>query len=192
VKSFTKEANMGQEKVRDLMVPLEDYATVEQEATLYQAIIALEETQKRFDQSRDKHRAVLVLDQKRQLIGKLDFLNVLRGLEPKYAEMDDLKEVRLNFTLDFIQSLIQKYSLWQQPLDDICQKATRIKVKDIMLTPSEGEFVSEEASLNEAIHQMVLGRHQSLLVTSGKAVIGILRLSDVFDKIAGLIKTCKL
>jgi hypothetical protein len=39
---------------------------------------------------------------------------------------------------------------------------------------------------------MVLGRHQSLLVTSGKAVIGILRLSDVFDKIAGLIKTCKL
>jgi len=183
---------MGQEKVKDLMVPLEDYATVDQEATLYQAIIALEEAQKRFDQSRGKHRAVLVLDQKRQLIGKLDFLNVLRGLEPKYAEIDDLKEVHLNFTVDFIQSLIQKYSLWQQPLDDICQKALHIKVKDIMLTPSEGEFVSEEAPLNEAIHQMVLGRHQSLLVTSGKAVIGILRLSDVFDKIAGLIKTCKM
>ena len=183
---------MGQEKVKDLMVPLEDYATVDQEATLYQAIMALEETQKRFDQSRGKHRAVLVLDQKGQLIGKLDFLNVLRGLEPKYAAIDDLKEVRLNFTLDFIQSLIQKYSLWQQPLDDICQKALQIKIKDIMLTPSEGEFVSEEASLNEAIHQMVLGRHQSLLVTSGKAVIGILRLSDVFEKIAALIKTCKI
>ena len=33
-----------------------------------------------------------------------------------------------------------------------------------MYTPAEGEFVSQDASLDEAIHQFVLGKHQSLLV----------------------------
>ena len=77
----------------------------------------------------------------RKVVGKLDLINVLRGLEPKYTQIDDLKEVPLNFTLDFIQSLLEKYDLWQQPLDDICRKAAQIKVKDIMSTPSEGEFI---------------------------------------------------
>ena len=183
---------MHQDNVKDLMVPLENYATVDQEATLYEAVMAMEEAQKKIDQSRFKHRAILVLDKNRKVVGKLDLINVLRGLEPKYTQIEDLKELPLNFTAAFIQSLLEKYDLWQQPLDDICRKAADIKVKDIMSTPSEGEFISGQAGLNEAVHQLILGRHQSLLVTSEKEVIGILRLSDVFEEVSQLIKTCKL
>ena len=59
-----------------------------------------------------------------------------------------------------------------------------------MYKPSEGEYVKEEASLNEGIHQLIVGHHQSLLVTRDKEIVGVLRLSDVFREICHMIKTC--
>jgi len=47
-------------KIKDLMVPLEEYATVSDSATLYEAVLALEEAQEKFDHLPYKHRAVLV------------------------------------------------------------------------------------------------------------------------------------
>ena len=41
----------------------------------------------------------------------------------------------------------------------------------------------------EAIHQLVMGRHQSLLVTKGKDIVGILRLTDVFREISNKISS---
>ncbi|MDZ7697985.1 MAG: CBS domain-containing protein [Deltaproteobacteria bacterium] len=59
--------------VSDLMVPLAEYATVSEEATLYEAAMALEEAQNRLD--RDKylylHRAVLVYDKNNKIVGKV-------------------------------------------------------------------------------------------------------------------------
>ena len=42
---------MKQTKVRDLMVPLSDYATVSEQATLYEAVMALEQAQIKFDKN---------------------------------------------------------------------------------------------------------------------------------------------
>lgn len=180
-------------KVKDVMVPLAEYATVSEESTLYEAILALEEAQQKFVQGHYKHRAILVFDKNNQIVGKLSQLDVIRGLEPRYEEIGDLRAVsRFGYRPEFIKSMLKNYSLWQKPLDDICRKASRIKVRGIMYTPTEGEYVQEEASLNEAIHQLVMGHHQSLLVLKGKDIVGILRLTDVFKEIWDLIKTCQL
>jgi predicted transcriptional regulator len=56
-----------------------------------------------------------------------------------------------------------------------------------MHSPSEGEFVDENDSIAEAIHQLLLGHHQSLLVLRNKKVVGILKLSDVFKLICNFI-----
>ena len=58
-----------------------------------------------------------------------------------------------------------------------------------MHTPGEGEYVSEDASLEMACHQLVLGHHQSLLVTRGDKIVGVLRLTNVFNAIFQTIKT---
>jgi predicted transcriptional regulator len=67
-----------------------------------------------------------------------------------------------------------------------------IKAKDIMYKPVEGEYVEADATLDEAIHQLVMGRHQSLLVTEKGRIVGILRLTDVFDQICEVMKTCAI
>jgi predicted transcriptional regulator len=180
-------------KVKDLMVPLADYATVSQEADLYQAVLALEEAQKKFDQSLYPHRAVLVYDSENRIIGKVGQLDVLRALEPGYREIGDIGMLsRFGFGPSFVKTISSEFELLQKPLDDICKKAAQIKVRDIMRTPTKGEYVHAEASLNEGVHQLAVGHHQSLLVTKDKEIVGILRLSDVFQEVSKMIKTCEL
>lgn len=180
--------------VKDLMVPLAEYATVNEDASLYAAVLALEEAQKKFRQDAYKHRAILVLDKGGRVVGKLSQLDVIKGLEAGYKKMGDFKGIsHTGFSTDFIKSMVDKYDLWQKPLEDICRRSPHIKVKDVMYTPTEGEYVPEEATLDQAIHQLVVGHHQSLLVTGkGKEIMGILRLTDVFQEVCEMIKTCYL
>ena len=179
--------------VKDLTVPLSEYTTVSQEATLYDAVLALEAAQEVFDPKRHRHRGVLAFDKDNKIVGKLGLLDILRTLEPKYAEMGDLGPLsRAGFSPQFLKSMVEKFALWDKPLSDICSKAGRMKVKDIMYSPTEGEYVEENASLGEAIHQLVIGHHQSLLVTRGKEIVGILRMVDVFKEVCEAMKSCEL
>jgi CBS domain-containing protein len=180
-------------KVEELMVPLAEYATVSEEARLSDAVLALETAQKSVEGEREKHRAVLVLGQKGRVVGKLDQWTVLRAIEPRYKQMGDLRETSLyGFSPEFLRSMIENYGLWRKPLEGLCRKAAEMKVKEIMQTPGAGEYVAADASLDTAIHLLVMGRHQSLLVTRGEDIIGVLRLSDVFKKVGDNIKACKL
>ena len=45
--------------VKELMVPLADYATVSEDATLREALLTMEEAQKRVEAGSEKHRAIL-------------------------------------------------------------------------------------------------------------------------------------
>jgi hypothetical protein len=132
-----------------------------------------------------------VFDKNNHITGKISQLDLIRGLEPGYKEMGHIKGIsQTGFSLVFFKSMIEKYNLWQRPLDHIYSKASEIKVKDAMYIPTESEYVEEGASLNEAMHQLIMGHHQSLLVMRGEKTVGILRLTDVFDEVYQRIKTC--
>jgi CBS domain-containing protein len=178
--------------VKDLMVPLSEYATVSEDATLCDAMLALEKAQGEFDQTRYRHRAVLIYDKNQKIIGKLSQLDALKALEPKYKELQTDGTTRhLGFSTKYIQGMLDQFSLWATPLGDICKKGADRKVKDFMYTPTEGEYVLADASLDVAIHQLIIGHHQSLLVTdkAGK-IVGVLRLSDVFAAVFHKLKEC--
>ncbi len=186
---------MKQISVKDLMVPLEEYATVSQEVTLFEAVVALEEAQNRLDRTRYKylHRAILVFDENKIIVGKVSQLDVLKALEPKYRDLGDPGRLsRAGFSPQFLRTLLQQQSLWDTPLRDICTKAASYKVKDFMYTPTEDEYIEESATLDEAINQLVMGHHHSLLVTRQKRIVGILRLTDVFAEVFAIMKTCVL
>jgi len=168
--------------VKDLMVPRAEYATISEESNLFEAVTALEEARKKFDRSDYAPRAVLVFDKDSKIVGKLSMLDVLVALEPKYGEMGEIKKFSTHgFSKNFILALEEQYRLWDKPLDDVCRKATELRVQDCMTKSSAGEYIEEDASLSQAINQLVVGRHQQLLVTSSEEIVGILRLTDVFD-----------
>ena len=178
--------------VKDLMVPLNQYATVYEDATLSDAMDALEKAQALFDQSRDRHRAILVCEKKTgKVMGKISQLDVIRSLEPKYNLLGEKQSLgRMGFSPHFMKSMLDHYELWHDPLEDICKKAGKLKVTEVMYKLTEGEYVREDSGLNEAVHQLVMGHHQSLLVRRGEEIVGILRLTDIFRKICDARKKC--
>ena len=186
---------MKEISVQDLMVPLEEYVTVSVDATMFDAVMALEKAHEELDRTRYTylHRAVLVYDEDKKIVGKISQLDVLRALEPKYGDMGDQGSFsRAGFSPQFLKSMLESYSLFDRPLSDTCRKAAKLPVTDFMYTPTEGEYIDKSASLGEAIHQLVMGRHQSLLVTREKDIVGIMRLTDVFKYIFQTLKACEI
>ena len=178
--------------VKELMVPIEEYATVPQEANLYETILALEKAQMSYDPSKHKHRAILVLDSEKNVVGKLDMLDILLALEPGYGELEAKGALsRSGYSPELIKSMLKDNVLWSEPLEFICSRAFELNVSDFMEAPEDGVYIDENTTLDEAIHQLVLCRYQSLLVTRDQKVVGVLRLSDVFTKICDTIKTCE-
>jgi len=175
--------------VKELMMRLEEYATVSKEATLREAILALEKAQMTLDPSRHKHRAILVLDESGKVVSKITMKHILIALEPNYGKMEGTGVLeRSGYSPDLIRSMLENSALWTEPLQFFSERAAKLKVGDLIYAPSEDEYIDENATLGEAIHQLIMYPFLSLLVTSGEAVVGILRLSDVFTKVCDIIK----
>ena len=181
---------MKTQTIKNLMVPLSEYATVPLDATLLDAVVALEKAQAAFDQTKYRHRAVLVLDKDNQVVGKIGQLDALKALEPKYQEIQDpvTSGAYRHFSKMLLKSILEQHRLFDQPLKDLRRKAASLKVRDFMYFPTEGEYLSENATLDEALHMLVMGHHQSLLVTRGRRIVGILRLTDVFAAVFHFLK----
>jgi CBS domain-containing protein len=180
-------------RVKDLMVPLSAYATVSEDATLTDAVSALKQSHEDFDKAKYRHRAVLVLGKDRQISGKVSLHAILMALEPKFEDMfSDTGSMHVGFTRKYQKAIFDSVKLWQDPMDQICRKAAQIQVKNFMVTPTEGEMIEPEASLGEAVHQLVLGQYQSLLVVEDKQAVGVLRLTDVAEAVVGEILACNL
>ena len=179
---------MDTRKVKDLMVSLEDYAVVSEDATLYEAVIALEQAQAKLAPGQMKHRAVLIKDKSGKIIGKLGHLAFLKALEPKYNSLGDLKTLaRAGLSPEFVNSMMETYRFWDYKFTDICKRARNIVVKDVCHSISEN--IDEDAPLSEAIHKFVMWQSLSIPVTRGNEIVGVLRLSDLYSAMAQVIKT---
>jgi len=184
---------MESSRVKEIMIPLAEYATVSENANLLEAVMALDRAQAGFDQSRYRHRAILVLDQNGHIAGKVSQHDILIALELNYKKIEENEKgalSRFGLSKMFIKYTMKEYNLWDKPLDHLCKKAMQRNVKEFMYTPTEGEFIDENETMNNAVHKLIIGKHHSLLVTQKGKIAGVLRLSDVFEKITSLLKEC--
>lgn len=183
--------------VKDLMVPIEEYATISASGTLSDAAIALYEAQLKelnFDPKRHRDRAVLVIDADGQVLGKLSMLDVLRGLESRYDRVEGSRASsraasRVGSARLMIESMGKDVGLWKKPLTDLVANARSIPVRHLLRPIAAGEAIGEDASIDEALHHLIMGRFQSLLVTRSDEIVGIIRLTDVYEEISKLLRS---
>jgi CBS domain-containing protein len=184
---------MKTKTVKDIMTPLSEYGTISVEATLYEAAMALQTAQQELNGGHVRHRLLLIVDESGRVVGKLSQLDVLRALEPKGEHIENSRSLRrFGFSREYLKPMLMQCRFWEQPLLELCKAAGRLKVKRLIHTPLEGEFIDENASLAEAIHQLALEHHQSLLVTRGKEIVGILRQKDMFREVVETLSACEL
>jgi CBS domain-containing protein len=174
-------------KVKDLMIPLESYPSISENATLMEAILAFEEALRQRDRTRQPFRAVLVLDDRGNIVGKIGQLAFLKALEPKRAIMDDLSKIsQVGVTREFLESVASNFELFGHDFSDLCYQARHRKVREVM--HSLTEYIDREASLVEAVQKMVLWQTLSVLVKDGDNFVGLLRLSDLCQEVAQEMK----
>lgn len=172
--------------VKDLMVPISEYATVVVGTSLVDAIKTLEKAQEIFTMRKYLHRAVLVLSESGQVVGKISQLRALKAIQPDFKADTDIEQLKeFKFSDDYIAQLRDLYRSDGKIMSKhSLHKAAMKKVEEFMQKPTPGEFVSENSSLDAAIHRLVAGTHLSLLVTRGDQIVGILRISDVFAAVS--------
>ena len=183
---------MKTKHVKDLMVPISDYATVHEDASMAEAIRALENEKKRYGDAPYRHQSLVVIDNNQHVVGRLSQVDMMHALEPGYSNLDTSKWVgRSGLSKKMLIELREQFQLWEQPLEVMCKAVCDARVKDHMQEPTEGEFVSEDDTLNIAAHRIVMGRHHSLLVTRNKVIVGVLRSTDLFNALCDLMEACE-
>ena len=183
---------MQKRKIKDLMIQISDYATIYEDASMEEAIHALENIRQRFGNAPYHHQSLVVVDSDGNVVGRLSHIDMMRSLEPRYNDMGDAAWFgRAVISKQVMTTLRESYHLWEHPIEEICEAVKDAKVADYMQAPSEGEFVCEDDPINIAMHRVVMGRHHSLLVTKNKKITGILRSTDLFNALIDMITACK-
>ena len=179
---------MDKIQVKQIMIPILDYVTVQKENSLVEVLQSLELARK--SEKEHAHRDAIVVDANGDFKGKLTMIDVFRALEPNYAKIERQKE-KGTLTDEFVTKAAKDFNLWLEPTQTICERGSRLKVSDVMHTPEKMEYIKETATLDNALHLYVMGIHQPLIVDNedGK-VTGVLRFGDVFEAVRQRLLSC--
>ncbi len=180
-------------KVADFMTPVSELVAVREDADMYEAAARLDEAAAAQGPGGYHTPAILVRDEAGHAVGKLSLLDLVTGLEPKYASVEGPQVSRFGLPRSYLETMFRQHGLWENSLEHICRRAGSILVRDIMTPPLESQVVLEADSLSMAVHHMALGHHHNLLVRDGAGHIsGLLRLADVYARISTMLHACRL
>lgn len=114
-------------RVKEIMVSLNEYALVKENATLLDALEKMAATSKSTIISRGHQaRAVLVNNDAGEVVGVLGHMDFLRALEPKYNLFSDLEVLaRAKIQTEILDSMSELLGFWKSSLDNLCHRASR-------------------------------------------------------------------
>lgn len=182
---------MEKMKVRELMRLVEEFPRISSQATLSEAVDALERAQEEFVSGRSSQRIMLVHNDAGRIVGKISPMDVVQGLEPNYDKIDSLKNIsHYHLGESTLDSMKEQYRLWQEPFTDLCKKAYTVKIENFVKMPAPHHIVNADDKMDNAFHLFVVGRHDSLFVRDGEEIVGLIRFSDVYRKIVQSIREC--
>ncbi len=157
----------------DLMIRLEDYPHIPYWFTLRQAMAIVMEATSRF-MGKFEPRAVLVFDEKYQLMGILTLRDILVGLEPKFLQETDFIKTDPSLA-------VMTGNLFGSKLKEQSQRPVSEVMSPIRAT------VNGQDPITKAIYLMIKENVGLIPVLQGGKVVGMLRLSDLFGEISRIV-----
>lgn len=166
-----------EKKARDIMIPLEEYTTVEEDATIKEGVEALKKSFESFASTgkimETGHRSILVFDRKGEISGILSIMDLIIAIRPSY----------LSAPKPTMADALQYSPMFWSGLFTIQTKAlAKKKVRDIMSDPPL--TVDEDANLMEVADLLYARNARRLGVTRKGRIVGIVREQEIFFEIA--------
>jgi CBS domain-containing protein len=167
------EGRMPQDKkVKDLMIPLEDYPHIPYWFTLRQAMAMVREAAIKFEGFIP--RSVLVFDEKYRLIGMLTLRDIIKGLEPTFLKETDLIKPDASLT-------VLTRDLFGPGIKEASQKAVSEVMSPIKVV------VNAEDPIAKALFLMIKENVGMMPVMQENKVAGMIRLSELFKVVSDIV-----
>ena len=174
-----KELPREEKRARDIMITLEDYTTIDADATVREAIERLLESFKSlYSTSRimeTGHRSILVFEGA-EVAGILSLRDLISGIQPSYLSAPKPS---------MADSMVYSAMFWTGLFTAQSKTLRAKRVRDLMSDPPQ--TVDEDANLMEVAYQLHTENLRRLVVTGKGKVIGVIREQDVFFELARII-----
>ena len=176
-----REEPADEKNVMEVMIPIEEYTTLNGEQTVKDAIFILKESfTSKISTSRimeTGHRSILVFDDRGKVQGILAIVDLLEGIMPAYLTAPKPS------TADSIQySPMFWVGMFTRQVEELAKK----KMKDIM-SPAP-LTIDGESNLMEAADMMIENRARRLAVVRSGEVVGVIREQDLFFEMEKILR----
>jgi CBS domain-containing protein len=153
----------GKKTAEDIMVPINDYVTISQKATLYEAINVLRSSFHRDGRAWYGHRSVIVLGEDGDLVGVLSLNEILKAAGLRELDNDP----------DF------KAESWGWYYINSMRQSAKLRVKDVM-RPLAVATVDARDEAGEVALALLKHKVNSLPVLKNGKLVGMVRILDIF------------
>jgi hypothetical protein len=174
-------------KIRDLLIPLDNYAVTSSDKTLAEAIHCLRKIYCETELGKCTeagHRSMLVIDGKKELVGALDFQSILAVLIPEVAGKISSRLESLGVSLAYAEAGTPNLDETRLSFRARVLKNAETKVGDIMLKIRGTIQVDDD--LLDALKAIHRNKITMLPVFEGTRLLGVIRDSDLFLAVADI------
>jgi CBS domain-containing protein len=184
---------MAEEKrVKDIMVPIEEYDKVDVDSQLCDALSILKrnyENMKTGLNGRRLHRTIFVTDADNAIVGKISMYDLIRALVPEPAKAPEVSKAyhsmlssRALEVAEEVSEVQEHYKWLHSSFMDLVKQEAHKKIRDIM-KPAQKSVLQEDDRINQAIYVIFKEDvHQQLIHRDGK-IVGVVNLNVIFAEL---------
>jgi len=186
---------MGEEKkIKDIMVPIEEYHTIDQEAELRAAmrIVKKDNEDLKAGKIRSFHKTLFVTGRKGKIVGKLSMHDFVQGLIPEQAKAPELSRAfysvlssRALEVEEEVRDFQQRFEWLHHGFLELVKQEGGKKVKEVM-SPVH-PVLKEEDSINHAIYAMFKEKVRRPLVVRHGQIVGVVDSIHIFNELIELV-----
>lgn len=173
----TKKGKREEKTAADIMIPVEDYTSIDADSTIREGIEGLKRSFEDFVSTgrimETGHRSILVFDQKATLVGILSILDLMKALRPAYLSVPKPS---------MADSLQYSPMFWSGLFTSQTRALIQKKIRDVMSEPPP--MIEEDANLMEIVETLYTTNGRRVGVTRKGKVVGVVREQEVFFEIA--------
>jgi CBS domain-containing protein len=182
---------MGAErKVKDIMVPIEEYHTIDQNEELRVALQILRKDHEDLKAGKisDFHKTVFVTGKKGKIVGKLSMHDFIQGMVPEHAKAPELSRAyysilssRAMEVEEEVRDIQERFDWLHHDFLELVKQEAVKKVKEVM-SPVH-PVLKEEDGITHAIYAMFKEKIRRPLVIRNGEIVGVVNAVHIFQEL---------
>jgi len=169
-----------EKKAKDIMIPIDDYTTIDADSTIKEGIERLKRSFESFASTsrimETGHRSIVVFDRKGEMVGILSIRDLIRSLRPSYLSASKPS------TAD---SMVYSPMFWTGQFTRQAKALVNKKIRDVM---SEAPMrIDENTNLMEIANLIYSENVRRMAVTRKGKVVGMVREQEIFFEMSRII-----